>query len=199
MNFLFKVWKVTIFTLKQDDIRIFQIFTFSVHCKCQNHHENCIFPNLEKKYLWPRRNVKEMHFRRENSNSDFLLKSFKIIEFYVIFTRFESLSWSSIVELEIVHIKQKLWFRSWWIEQKAYWEKLGPTNQSIMMKCMHNMLLLLFGSPNPQWTIIKASEASYVGLLFVISWFGRENCYFLPILLFFDLGAKIVTFLGLQK
>ena len=105
------------------------------------------------------------------------------------------MSCCSIVELEIVYIKQKLWFRSWWIEQKAYWEKLGPTNQSIMMKCMHNMLLLLFGSPNPQWTIIKTSEASYVCLLFVISWFGRENCYFLPILLFFDLGAKIVTFL----
>ena len=30
-----------------------------------------------------------MHFRRENSNSDFLLKSFKIIEFYVIFTSFK--------------------------------------------------------------------------------------------------------------
>ena len=109
------------------------------------------------------------------------------------------MSCCSIVELEIVYIKQKLWFRSWWIEQKAYWEKLGPTNQSIMMKCMHNMLLLLFGSPNPQWTIIKASEASYVGLLFDISWFGRENCYFLPILLFFDLGAKIVTFFGIAK
>ena len=130
-------------------------------------------------------------FRRENCYFS---------DFFVIFLDFESLSCSSsIVELEIVYIKQKLWFRSWWIEQEAYWEKLGPTNQSIMMKCMHNMLLLLFGSPNPQWTIIKASEASYVGLLFDISWFGRENCYFLPILLFFDLGAKIVNFLGLQK
>ena len=128
----------------------------------KSYHENCIFcQSWTEKNLWPGRSVKKMHFRRENSNSTFfrlslllfseasytffiLARKLLLFRFLVIFLDFESLSCSSIVELEIVYIKQKLWFRSWWIEQGAYWEKLGPTNQSIMMKSMHNMLLLLF-------------------------------------------------------
>ena len=138
----------------------------------KSYHENCIFcQSWTEKNLWPGRSVKKMHFRRENSYSNCYFLSVKsnldlgakIVTFqifFVILLDFESLSCCrSIVELEIVYIKQKLWFRSWWIEQEAYWEKLGPTNQSIMMKCMHNMLLLLFPM---LWTTVDHNKREQI-------------------------------------
>ena len=133
---------------------------FSLHCKCQNHIiKTAFFANLEQRKIFDQEEVSKKCIL--GAKIQILLLLFR---FLVIFLDFESLSYSSsIVELEIVYIKQKLWFRSWWIEQEAYWEKLGPTNQSIMMKCMHNMLLLLFPM---LWTTVDHNKSEQIHLKF---------------------------------